>query len=258
MIFTKSVVFTALLFSCEILPNALVESLGTANRIIISPSVAKANFLNLGQELSEAVEGGAEWLHFSVQDGQMVPKVSFGSPVIAACREAFPDTVFDVKLGCVQPEHRIEEFTKAGADILSVHPEATLQLGAVINKIDKAGVAPGVVLNPGTSISAVEHVLDQCKVAVVMLVNPGYGGPKYIETAVEKIKKLRAMKPDLHISVDGGVSEKNAPELIAAGANVLVAGGGVFKATDKAAFIGDLKSFGSVSPSDNIFTETRS
>jgi ribulose-phosphate 3-epimerase len=150
---------------------AFALELGSPNRIIVSPSVAKANFLSLGQDLQAAVDGGAEWLHFSVQDGRMVPKISFGAPVVAACRKAFPNTVFDVKLGCIEPEHRIPVFIKAGADILSVHPESTVQLGAVINMIDDAGVAPGVVLNPGTSISAVEHVLDQCKVAVVMLVS---------------------------------------------------------------------------------------
>lgn len=142
----------------------------SGSRIIVSPSVAKANFLALEKDLAGAVSGGAEWLHFSVQDGRMVPKISFGAPVVAACRKAFPNTVLDVKLGCIEPEHRIDDFVKAGADILSVHPESTLQLGAVINKIDVAGVAPGVVLNPGTSVTAVEHVLDKCQVAVVMLV----------------------------------------------------------------------------------------
>jgi len=172
----------------------------------------------------------------------MVPKISFGAPLVAACREAFLNTVFDVKLGCIEPEHRIPDFVKAGADILTVHPESTLQLGAVINMIDKAGVAPGVILNPATPISAVEHVLPQCQVAVVMLVNPGYGGPKYMDAAIDKIQKLRSMKPDLHISVDGGVNEGNAAQLIGAGANVLVAGGGVFKAKDKRAAINSLKS----------------
>lgn len=219
--------------------NAL--SLGSRDNVIISPSVAKANMLDLGSDLSEAVNGGASWLHFSIQDGRMVPKISFGAPLVATCRDAFPGTVFDVKLGCIEPEHRIADFVKAGADILSVHPESTLQLGAVINMIDQAGVAPGVVLNPATPISAVEHVLDQCQVAVVMLVNPGYGGPKYMDAAIKKIKVLREIKPDLHISVDGGVSEKNAAELIAAGANVLVAGGGVFKADDKKLAINRLK-----------------
>lgn len=229
---------------CVRMTAALIRPLGSPNRIVISPSVAKANFLNLGSELQAAVSGGAEWLHFSVQDGRMVPKISFGAPVIAACRDSFPDTVFDVKLGCVEPEHRLDDFVKAGADVISVHPEATLQLGAVINKIHSAGVAAGVVLNPGTPVSAVEHVLDQCKVVVVMLVNPGYGGPKYLNQALTKIEHLRTLKPDLHISVDGGVSEKNAAELISAGANVLVAGGGVFKADDKAAAIKALKQCG--------------
>lgn len=140
-------------------------------KVIISPSVAKANLLDLGTDLDAAVNGGAEWLHFSVQDGRMVPKISFGAPVVAACRKAFPNTVFDVKLGCIEPERRIDDFVKAGSDILSVHPESTVQLGAVINKIDAAGVTPGVVLNPGTPVSTVEHVLDQCQVAVVMLVS---------------------------------------------------------------------------------------
>lgn len=155
--------------------EALLRPLGASNRIIVAPSVAKANFLKLGEDLDAAVAGGAEWLHFSVQDGRMVPKISFGAPVVASCRDAFPNTVFDVKLGCIEPEHRVSDFVKAGADILSVHPEATVQLGAVINMIDKAGCAPGVVMNPGTSISSVEHVLDQCQVAVVMLVSLFFG-----------------------------------------------------------------------------------
>jgi pentose-5-phosphate-3-epimerase len=140
------------------------------SQVIISPSVAKANWLNLGEDLSSAIDGGAEWLHFSVQDGRMVPKISLGSPLVKACREAFPNTVLDVKLGCIEPEHRIEEFVKAGADILSVHPESTLQLAAVLQKISDAGLAAGVVLNPATSVSTVEPVMHQCQVAVVMLV----------------------------------------------------------------------------------------
>lgn len=208
--------------------------------------MAKANFLNLGADLSAAVDAGAEWLHFSIQDGRMVPKISFGAPVVASCRPLFPNTVFDVKLGCIEPEHRIGDFVKAGADIISVHPEATLQLGAVIHMIESAGCAPGVVLNPATPLSAVEHVLDQCQVAVVMLVNPGYGGPKYIKPALDKIKLLRKLKPDLHISVDGGVSEKNAHQFIEAGANVLVAGGVVFKAEDKIGAISKLRNCGTV------------
>jgi len=208
---------------------------------IISPSVAKADFLKLGFELRGAVDGGAKWLHFSVQDGKMVPKISFGPPIIAACREEFPETIFDVKLGIVEPEKHVANFAKAGANIISVHPESTLQLGAVIHMIEKNGCAPGVVLNPATPVSAVEHVLGSCRVAVVMLVNPGYGGPKYINVALKKIAELRALCPDLHISVDGGVNGENAAEFVDAGANVLVAGGSVFKAEDKSEVIRQLQ-----------------
>jgi ribulose-phosphate 3-epimerase len=168
---TRSFKLSFTFFAVAATKSLALRPLGSPDRIIVSPSVAKADFLNLGADLQAAVDGGAEWLHFSVQDGRMVPKISFGAPVVASCRKAFPNTIFDVKLGCIEPEARVDDFIKAGADILSVHPEATLQLGAVIHKIDAAGVAPGVVLNPGTSISAVEHVLDQCQVAVVMLVS---------------------------------------------------------------------------------------
>jgi len=218
----------------------------TSDRILVSPSVAKANFWNLGKDLTEATEGGAEWLHFSVQDGRMVPKVSLGSPVISAVRDKLPNTVFDVKLGVIEPQDRIKEFVKAGADVISVHPEATLQLPAVINEIEKAGCAPGAILNPGTPISSIQHILESLDVIVVMLVNPGWGGPKYMQGAVDKIRDLRKMcaakglRP--YIEVDGGVSKKNAGELIQAGANVLVAGGSVFTAEDKKAAIDELTS----------------
>jgi len=159
--------------ACGFFPSLALTNIGIkTDNIIISPSVAKANFLDLGSDLDAAVDGGAEWLHFSIQDGRMVPKISFGAPIVAACRKKFQHgVVFDVKLGCVEPEHRVKDFIEAGADIISVHPESTLQLSAVLNKIQSAGVAAGVVLNPGTSVSAVEHVLDQCQVAVVMLVS---------------------------------------------------------------------------------------
>ena len=163
-----------------------------------------------------------------------------GAPVVAAARKACPDTVIDVKLGCIDPENRVAEFAAAGADAISFHPEATKQPAAVANRIRDAGVAPGIVLNPGTAVAAVEPLLGLVDLAVVMLVSPGYGGPKYTELAVEKVRALRALRPDLHISVDGGVNEKIAPELLRAGANVLVAGGAIFKADDKASVVAEL------------------
>jgi ribulose-phosphate 3-epimerase len=211
-----------------------------AVRSIVAPSVAKANFLALGTELEACTAAGCEWLHCSVQDGVFVPKVSFGAPVVSAARKACPDTVIDVKLGCIDPENRVAEFAAAGADAISFHPEATKQPAAVAQKIRDAGVAPGIVLNPGTAVASVAPLLDIVDLAVVMLVSPGYGGPKYTELAVDKVKALRALRPDLHISVDGGVNEKIAPELLRAGANVLVAGGAIFKADDKASVVAEL------------------
>eukprot|EP00304_Pavlova_gyrans_P007606 CAMPEP_0206042810 /NCGR_PEP_ID=MMETSP1466-20131121/6781_1 /ASSEMBLY_ACC=CAM_ASM_001126 /TAXON_ID=44452 /ORGANISM="Pavlova gyrans, Strain CCMP608" /LENGTH=256 /DNA_ID=CAMNT_0053417531 /DNA_START=30 /DNA_END=800 /DNA_ORIENTATION=+ len=214
-----------------------LRSARAAGRVVVSPSVAKCDLLRLGEECQSAVNGGAEWLHFSVQDGRMVPKVSIGSPIVAALREALPNTVFDVKLGCMEPERRVAEFAKAGADILSAHPESTLQFSAVVNEIQKAGCAPGAVLNPGTPLSAIDYVLDDLDVVVIMLVNPGWGGPKYLKEACRKIEVLRAscaargLNP--WIEVDGGVSTSNAGQLLGAGANALVAGGSVFSAANK-------------------------
>ena len=148
--------------------------------------------------------------------------------------------MIDVKLGCIDPENRIAEFAVAGADAISFHPEATKQPAAVAQRIRDAGIAPGIVLNPGTAVASVAPLLDIVDLAVVMLVSPGYGGPKYTELAVEKVKALRALRPDLHISVDGGVNAKIAPELLRAGANVLVAGGAIFKADDKASVVAEL------------------
>lgn len=214
--------------------------------VIISPSVAKADMLDLGTDLRDAVDGGAEWLHFSVQDGNFVPKMGIGSPVVAAAREAFPSTVIDVKLGCVDPEYRLSEFAKAGADVISFHPEATKQPAALVQAITKAGCAPGLVLNPGTSVSSIEPLLGHVDVIVIMLVSPGHGGPKFIDGALRKITEIYDLcksrgLPVPYIEVDGGVSTKNAAELIQAGANVLVAGGSVFSADDKRAAMDELR-----------------
>jgi ribulose-phosphate 3-epimerase len=223
----------------------LLRAARKAGRVVVSPSVAKADFYCLGQELQEVVDAGAEWLHFSVQDGRMVPKISFGAPVISSLRDRFPDTIFDIKLGVIEPEHRVADFIKAGADIVSVHPEATLQLPAVLNLITSADCAAGVVLNPGTPVSAIEPVLEMVDVIVIMLVNPGYGGPKYMDLAIRKMAELGRLCAergvDPWIEVDGGVSATNAQQLIHAGANALVAGGSIFTAKDKRAALRGLR-----------------
>jgi len=222
--------------------------------VIISPSVAKADMLHLGADLQAAVDGGAEWLHFSVQDGKFVPKMGIGSPVVAAARAAFPSTVIDVKLGCVDPEYRVAEFAKAGADIISFHPEATKQPAAVVQAIKYAGCAPGLVLNPGTSVSSIEALLGEVDVIVVMLVSPGRWVSSwlsswssfFIDGALRKIQEIHSLcesrgLPLPYIEIDGGVSAKNAEGLIQAGATVLVAGVSVFSADDKKSAIDALR-----------------
>ena len=261
-----AMVLRAVLLLCMV-ARRRVRCLGHV-RPVVSPSVAKADMLHLGSELASCVEAGCAWLHFSIQDGIFVPKTSFGAPVVAAARRGVPDdVVLDVKLSCVEPENRVDEFAKAGADAISFHPEATKQPVAVLQRIRDAGVgrpassaprplrrapdglpsppapaqvSPGVVLNPGTAVATVEELVDLADLAVVMLVSPGWGGPKYVDAALSKVRALRAKRPDLHISVDGGVDAENAGAFLDAGANVLVAGGAMFKAHDKAAAVAGL------------------
>ena len=223
---------------------ASIKKMGKDRALILSPSIAKANFLHLGQDLDE-IKDFVPWFHCSVQDGVFVPKIGVGSPIISAVRKKFPEIILDVKLGCVNPENRIDEFVNVGADIISIHPESTQQFPAVINKIVSKKISAGVVLNPGTSVSVLEHVLGDVDVVVVMLVNPGWGGKKYISQAISKIEQIHELAANLnvrvpHISVDGGVSTSNSQIFLDAGANVLVAGGSIFSAADKAEAVASL------------------
>ena len=214
---------------------------GVTGPAVVSPSVAKADFWRLGDQCSAAVAGGAEWLHFSVQDGVFVPKVSLGSPVVAGLRDRLSDTVFDVKLGTSDPLRRIEEFADAGADIISFHPEAAPQPMAVVDAIKAAGCACGVVINPGTSVAAIAPLLAEADVAVVMLVTPGHGGPRREALALEKVREIKALGGTTLVEVDGGVSAKSAPDFLEAGADVIVAGGAVFGGEDPSAAINALR-----------------
>jgi ribulose-phosphate 3-epimerase len=157
---------------------------------LISPSVAKADLCNLLESCSAVVNGGADMLHFSVQDGRFVPKISFGHDFIKALRPHFQNTVFDVKLGVIEPEHRIKDFVKSGADIISIHPEASYQPLNVIQMISDAGIVPGIVLLPSTSLESILYMIDHVQIVVIMLGSPGWGGKPYIPTTIEKIKKL--------------------------------------------------------------------
>lgn len=199
---------------------------------ILAPSVLAADFGNLGEAVRKTKEAGAAYIHLDVMDGAFVPSISFGMPVIASLR-SYTDQVFDVHMMVEEPGRYIEDIRKAGADLITVHQEACVHLDRVIGQIKAAGCKAGVALNPATPVSALECVLDQVDMILLMTVNPGFGGQKFIPYTLEKVRSLRRMLNERGLStdiqVDGGVTQKNVRALMEAGANVFVAGSAVFK-----------------------------
>lgn len=198
---------------------------------IISPSLLSADFLNLGRDCRMLNESAAEWFHLDIMDGMFVPNISYGMPVISTIRTA-TTKVLDVHLMVEKPERYITEFKRCGADFLTVHAEATIHLHRTLQAIKAEGMKAGVALNPSTPLSAIEEVLPMADMILLMSVNPGFGGQKFIETSVDKVKRLRAMIDQRAlqtlIQIDGGVNTSNARMLFDAGCNVLVAGNAVF------------------------------
>ena len=211
---------------------------------IIAPSVLAADFANLQRDIEMINNSSADWFHIDVMDGHFVPNISYGMPVIEAIKKHATKPL-DVHLMIEKPERYIEEFAKIGADIITVHYESTIHLHRTLTQIKNAGCKAGVVLNLSTPVSVLEDILSECYMVLIMSINPGFGGQKFEEMTYDKVRKLRKMIDEKGlqtlIEIDGGVTDKNAKQLVEAGANALVAGSYVFKAENPVQAIANLK-----------------
>ncbi|WP_294156429.1 ribulose-phosphate 3-epimerase [uncultured Clostridium sp.] len=201
----------------------------------IAPSILSADFSNLGEDIKAIDKGGADFVHIDVMDGSFVPNISFGFPIMKSIRK-LTDKVFDVHLMIDNPGNYIDDFIAAGADLITVHYEADRHIDRTINYIKSKGIMAGVALNPGTPVGVLKNLIASLDMVLIMSVNPGFGGQKFITYSLDKIKEVkelsREVNPELLIQVDGGVGIGNAKEIIEAGANVLVAGSAVFNGGD--------------------------
>lgn len=216
---------------------------------IVAPSLLSANFLNVSADCAMLNESEADWFHLDVMDGRFVPNITFGPMIIEFIRKA-TSKVCDVHLMIEEPERYAEQFKNAGADVLTVHLEACKHLHRNIQQIKSLGMKAGVALNPHTSVNLLADIIADVDLVLIMSVNPGFGGQQFIPQTLERIKQLRALCNEkglqTHIEIDGGVTLENAGSIVAAGADVLVAGNTVFKSANPKATIAALKQAGNL------------
>ncbi|MCL7746420.1 ribulose-phosphate 3-epimerase [Halalkalibacter alkaliphilus] len=212
--------------------------------IKIAPSILSANFANLAEDIKDVEQAGADYIHVDVMDGHFVPNITIGPLVVEAIRP-ITDLPLDVHLMIENPDAYIPQFAKAGADIISVHVEATPHLHRTIHLIKEQGVKAGIVLNPATPVELIEPILDEVDLVLLMTVNPGFGGQRFIDSVLTKIEKVSQMVQSrglqVEIEVDGGVNPKTARKCVEAGANVLVAGSAIYNQENRAIAISEIR-----------------